>query len=44
MGRNSIGIDLSAEYLEMAWRRIHNPEPEAAAVDVPGQSEFQFAM
>lgn len=40
MGRNSIGIDLSPEYCEMAWRRIHNPEPEAAVADVPGQLEM----
>ncbi len=40
MGRASIGIDLSPDYCEMAWRRIHNPEPEAAVADVPGQLEM----
>ena len=43
MGRNSIGIDLSEEYLGMAWKRIHNPEPEPKTVDVPGQMEM-FAV
>lgn len=38
--RRFTGIDLSAEYLAMAERRIRNPEPEAFAV-VP---EAQMAL
>ncbi len=42
MGRNSIGIDLSPEYCDMAWKRIHNPEPMPVVEDVPDQLQLQL--
>ena len=40
-GRRGIGIDASAEYCEMARRRIADPEPEAEIPDVEGQMMFE---
>lgn len=40
-GRRFIGIDASAEYCEMARRRIADPEPEVEAPDAPGQMTFE---
>lgn len=43
-GRSFIGIDASAEYCDMARRRIANPEPEPEPVDVEGQMTMFEAM
>jgi DNA modification methylase len=41
LGLDFIGIELNADYCEMARKRIENPEPEAAIPDVPGQLVFK---
>jgi len=43
LGRRFVGIELNPEYAEMARRRIANPEPQPAIVDVPGQ-EMLFEL
>ena len=39
---HGIGIDASAEYLDVARRRIENPNQEREAVQVAGQDSFTF--